>query len=183
MRFEKGQSRNPAGRPPGWRNQATIVAETMLQSEAEVIVRMAIDGAKEGDITAIRLCPERVFPRLRDRATLFDLPQINNAPEALDALTSIVEGLRGGELTAAEGCELSKLVDHYLRALEAKDFETRLKMLEAEPRRAAATQPMPRRRAVPRTRPPVPFPVINRKNRRNCTPMLRHETRDWRVAD
>jgi hypothetical protein len=125
MRFEKGQSRNPAGRPPGWRNQATIVAETMLQSEAEVIVRMAIDGAKEGDITAIRLCPERVFPRLRDRATLFDLPQINNAPEALDALTSIVEGLRGGELTAAEGCELSKLVDHYRRALEAKDFETR----------------------------------------------------------
>jgi hypothetical protein len=34
-----------------------------------------------------------VFRRLRDRATLFDLPQINNAPEALDALTSIVEGM------------------------------------------------------------------------------------------
>jgi hypothetical protein len=84
------------------------------------------------DVTAIRLCLERVFPRLRDRATLFDLPPINNAPEALDALTTIVEGVRGGELTAAEGCELSKLVDHYLRALEAKDFEPRLNMLEAQ---------------------------------------------------
>jgi hypothetical protein len=134
MRFEKGQSGNPAGRPPGSRNKATILAEAMFQGEAETIIRMAIDKAKEGDITAIRLCLERVFPRLRDRATLFDLPQINNAAEALDALTSILEGVRGGEITAAEGCELSKLVDHYLRALEAKDFEPRLDMLESSSR-------------------------------------------------
>jgi|GraSoiStandDraft_54_1057290.scaffolds.fasta_scaffold308297_1 Family of unknown function (DUF5681) len=132
MKFEKGQSGNPAGRPPGSRNKATILAEAMFQGEAETIIRMAIDKAKEGDITAIRLCLERVFPRLRDRATIFDLPPINGAPEALAALTSIVEGVRGGELTAAEGCELSKLVDHYVRALEAKDFEQRLEMLASE---------------------------------------------------
>jgi hypothetical protein len=135
MRFEKGQSGNPAGRPPGSRNKATILAETMFQGEAETIIRMAIDKAKEGDITAIRLCLDRVFPRLRDRATLFDLPPINNAREALEALTGIVAGVRAGEITAAEGCELSKLVDHYLRALEAKDFEPRLDMLEAAARR------------------------------------------------
>ena len=44
----------------------------------------------------------------------------------LDALTGIVAGVRDGEITAAEACELSKLVDHYLRVLEAKDFEQRL---------------------------------------------------------
>ncbi|MGZ5784260.1 MAG: DUF5681 domain-containing protein [Croceibacterium sp.] len=132
MTFVKGQSGNPAGRPPGSRNKATILAETIFESEAETIIRMAIDKAKEGDMTAIRLCLERVFPRLRDRATLFDLPPISNAPEALDALTGIVAGVRAGEITAAEGCELSKLVDHYLRALEAKDFEPRLNMLEGQ---------------------------------------------------
>ena len=132
MTFEKGQSGNPAGRPPGSRNKATILAETIFESEAEAIIRMAIDKAKEGDITAIRLCLERVFPRLKDRATVFDLPPINGAPEALAALTTIVAGVRGGDLTAAEGSDLSKLVDHYLRALEAKDFEQRLHVLEGE---------------------------------------------------
>src|ERR1700704_178532 len=132
MKFEKGQSGNPAGRPPGSRNKATILAEAMFQGEAETIIRMVIDKAKEGDMTAIRLCLERVFPRLRDRATMFDLPPINGAPEALAALTTIVAGGRGGELTAAEGSDLSKLVDHYLRALEAKDFEQRLHALQGE---------------------------------------------------
>jgi hypothetical protein len=133
MRFEKGQSGNPAGRPPGSRNKATILGESIFQGEAEAIIRKAIEKAMEGDMTAIRLCLERVFPRLRDRATMFDLPPINGAPEALAALTSIVAGVSGGELTAAEGSELSRLVDHYLRALEAKDFEQRLHKLAGEP--------------------------------------------------
>ena len=132
MTYEKGQSGNPAGRPPGSRNKATILGEAMFQGEAEAIIRAAIDKAKEGDVRAIRLCLERVFPRLRDRATVFDLPPINGAPEALAALTTIVAGVRGGELTAAEGSDLSKLVDHYLRALEAKDFEQRLHTLQGE---------------------------------------------------
>jgi Family of unknown function (DUF5681) len=135
MTFEKGQSGNPAGRPPGSRNKATILAESMFQGEAEAIIRLAIDKAKQGDMTAIRLCLERVFPRLRDRATLFDLPPINGAPEALAAMTTIVNGVRGGDLTAAEGSDLSKLVDHYLRALEAKDFEQRLEAMAAQPRK------------------------------------------------
>jgi hypothetical protein len=134
MRFEKGQSGNPAGRPPGTRNKATLLAEAMFQDEAEAIIRTAIGKAKEGDITAIRLCLDRVFPRQRDRATAFELPPIASAADALAALTTIVAGVSAGDLTAAEGSELSKLVDHYLRALEAKDFEQRLHELQSSPR-------------------------------------------------
>jgi hypothetical protein len=165
MRFEKGQSGNPAGRPPGSRNKATVLAETMFQGEAETIIRMAIDKAKEGDMMAIRLCLERVFPKLRDRATLFDLPPINNAREALDALTSIVEGVRGGEITAAEGCELSKLISLPAGArgqgLRAPAQHARSRIPEAwrQPRRCVLGRP-------PAHPPPVLFPVINRKNRR-----------------
>jgi len=69
---------------------------------------VAIDKAKEGDVRAIRLCLERVLQRLRDRATLFDLPPINGMPEALAALTAIVAGVSSGDLTAAEGSEPPK---------------------------------------------------------------------------
>jgi hypothetical protein len=48
-------------------------------------------------------------------------------------MTTIVAGVRVGELTAAEGSDLSKLVDHYLRALEAKDFEQQLRVMGAQP--------------------------------------------------
>jgi hypothetical protein len=133
------RSKRKSGRPPGSRNKATILAESIFESEAEAIIRMAIDKAREGDIMAIRLCLERVFPRLRDRATVFDLPPINGAPDALAALTSILEGVRAGELTAAEGCGLSKLVDHYVRALDAKDFEQRLDLLDSETRKGAGS--------------------------------------------
>ena len=132
MTFVKGESGNPAARPPGSRSKTTLLAEAMFQGEAETIIRIAIDKAKEGDMTAVRLCLDRVFPRLRDRATLFDLPPIKDAPSALAALTTIVAGVRSGDLTAAEASELSKLVDHYLRAVEAKDFEERLQELRAD---------------------------------------------------
>ena len=98
MTFVKGESGNPAGRPPGSRSKTTLLAEAMFRGEAETIIRIAIDKAKEGDMTAVRLCLDRVFPRLRDRATLFDLLPINDAPSALAALTTIVAGVRSGDL-------------------------------------------------------------------------------------
>jgi Family of unknown function (DUF5681) len=42
MPFQKGQSGNPAGRPPGRKNRSTIFAEALLEGEAEMIMRNAI---------------------------------------------------------------------------------------------------------------------------------------------
>ena len=58
MQFESGQS----GNPKGARNKATLAAEALLDGKAEAITRKAIDLAKAGDLTAIRLCLERIIP-------------------------------------------------------------------------------------------------------------------------
>jgi hypothetical protein len=39
MQFEKGQSGNPAGRRPGSKNRATLMAQALLEGEAEELLR------------------------------------------------------------------------------------------------------------------------------------------------
>src|SRR5258708_2313885 len=122
-------------RPAGRRARATRPPFSRKRSSrARPRTSSAWRSTRPGRATSRRsaLASNGVFPGLGDRATVFDLPPINGAADALAALTSIVAGVRAGEITAAEGCELSKLVDHYVRALEAKDFEPRLDLLESE---------------------------------------------------
>ena len=47
--FQPGQSGNPAGRPRGSRNKATIAAETLLDGEAQALSRKAVELALEGE--------------------------------------------------------------------------------------------------------------------------------------
>ena len=49
MPFEKGESGNPAGRPRGSRNRATLLMEGLLADDAEAIGRKAIAMTKQGD--------------------------------------------------------------------------------------------------------------------------------------
>jgi hypothetical protein len=67
MTHKPGQSGNPYGRPRGARNRATVVAERLLDGEADALTRKAIELAKEGDTTALRLCIERILPARKDR--------------------------------------------------------------------------------------------------------------------
>ena len=68
MKFLKGQSGNPAGRPRGARNRSTVLLQNLLEGEAEAITRKVIDLAKSGDMTAIKLCMDRLAPPRRSAA-------------------------------------------------------------------------------------------------------------------
>jgi Family of unknown function (DUF5681) len=70
-RFQPGQSGNPNGRPPGSRNKSTLAVEALLDGEAEVLTRKAIELAKAGDLVALRLCLDRVCPPRKDRPVNF----------------------------------------------------------------------------------------------------------------
>ena len=49
MPFEPGKSGNPAGRPVGSRNCATLAMDALIDGEADAITRKCIELAKEGD--------------------------------------------------------------------------------------------------------------------------------------
>src|SRR6266436_8989375 len=67
-RFVPGQSGNPAGKRPGTRNRASVLAEALLCGEAENIARVVIDKAVKGDAVAARFCLDRLSPRPGDSA-------------------------------------------------------------------------------------------------------------------
>lgn len=128
--FQKGRSGNPQGRPPGARNAATLAAEKLLDGEAEKITRRVIEQAMDGNMIAIRLCLERILPLRRDRPMNFAIPELNSAADTSKAIAAIASAVAHGELGVSEAAELSKLVENYVRAIEATDLEKRLLVLE-----------------------------------------------------
>jgi|SRR5271165_2804994 len=130
--FVKGQSGNPAGKPPGCRNRASRTAEALLDNEAEVLTRKVMEFALDGDPTAMRLCFERIVAPRRGRPVQLDLPPIANAADITAAMAAVTAAVVGGVITPAEGAEVAKVVDTYVRAIEASDFDRRLKALEAD---------------------------------------------------
>ena len=127
-----GVSGNPAGRPAGSRNKATIAAQALLDGEAEAVARKAIELAKEGQMAAVRLVMDRICPPRKDRPVSFALPKLEQASDAVAAASAIVDAVASGDLTPSEAAELSRVVGAYATTLEVADFDARLRRLEAE---------------------------------------------------
>jgi hypothetical protein len=134
MPFKKGQSGNPDGRAPGSRNKATLLIEQLLDDDARKITEKAIELAKAGESTALRLCLDRLAPPRKDRHIAFNLPKLERPEHAVLAAASIVEAVANAQLTPSEAAEMMKLVEGYTRILEAEDHEQRLRALERQPK-------------------------------------------------
>jgi hypothetical protein len=132
MPFQIGQSGNPAGRPRGARNKRTLALESIMEDESEVITRKAIEMAKGGHMTAIRLVIDRLAPACKERPIDFALPPLNTPADAVAAAAAIAAAVAAGDLTPSEAAQLSKLVHAYVLALEAHDFEQHLAKLETD---------------------------------------------------
>jgi hypothetical protein len=108
----------------------TLAAEALLDGEAEALTRKAIEMALSGDGAALRLCLERIVPARRERPVRFKLPPLRTAGDASTAVAAIIAGVATAEITPSEAAELAKLLEAYLKAIEANEFDQRLRALE-----------------------------------------------------
>jgi hypothetical protein len=125
-RFEPG---NP-GKPKGARHKTTLLAEKLMQADAEAIVNAVLASAKGGDMTAARIVLDRITPARRDNPVSFDLPKIESAADAVAAQSAILSAVASGEITPGEAAEVSKLIDGFVRTIELTEIDERLKRLE-----------------------------------------------------
>jgi hypothetical protein len=70
-------------------------------------------------------------PPRRERSVRFRLPALQSAADAAGAMAAITAGVAVGDLTPGEASELAKLVESYVKALEAGEFDLRLRAVEA----------------------------------------------------
>ena len=130
-KWKKGQSGNPAGKPPGSRHKVTLAVERLLDGEGEELTRKAIELAKEGDLTALKLCLERICPPRKSRPFSIDLPDVKTSEGVSLAQTSVVQAVGEGEITHEEGQVLSNILESRRKSIESEDHERRLYELES----------------------------------------------------
>jgi Family of unknown function (DUF5681) len=123
MQWQKGQSGNPAGRPHGSRNKATMLMQNLLEGEAEAIARKAIEMAKAGDMAAIRVCMDRLAPARRGAAISCELPPVETSGGAVAAVAAIIAAVAAGDVTPAEAASLARVIDRYMFARSLAELE------------------------------------------------------------
>lgn len=129
-RFAKGQSGNPKGKPKGARHKTTILAEKLMEDEAEAVVRAVIDKAKDGDMTAARIVVDRIAPVRKGRPINLALPKVETADDVASAMATIVGAMAEGKITPEEATVAASVLEARRRAIETTDFERRLSEIE-----------------------------------------------------
>jgi hypothetical protein len=101
--FIKGSSGNPAGKPKGARNKHAMLIDNMLESDTEELTRKVIEMAKGGDMTAMRICMDRLLPPLKSTSPKIHLdidPPTNMTDLVKAFLAATVEGQLAPDLCA-----------------------------------------------------------------------------------
>lgn len=128
--FPKGKSGNRSGRPPGSRNRGTVLIELLLEGQAEQLTKKAIDLALGGDVTALRLCMERLYPPRKDRPIHLVLPLVETVQQIPQAMARVFAAISEGEITPTEGEVLSNVLLAHKTALETADLGRRMDEVE-----------------------------------------------------
>jgi hypothetical protein len=125
---------NP-GRPKGARHKTTLAIEALLEGQAEKLTEKAIQMALGGDVTAMRLCLDRLAPPPKDRPIQIAMPRLAGLQDMTImtiATAAVVDAVTSGTITPSEGEAIAKLIEVHRRAVELVDIEARLARLEQQ---------------------------------------------------
>jgi hypothetical protein len=118
------------GRPPGSRNQKTLLIEGLLDENSESLLNKALNLAQQGNIPMLRLLLDRVLPRPKDAAVSMGLLPLRTPEELLQAQEGVMQELELGQLTPNQAEQIFSLIEARRRVLETQELAQRVRALE-----------------------------------------------------
>lgn len=123
MTFQPGQSGNLNGRPKGIIDKRAEL-RGLLEPHAKDIIEKLVSLAKVGDPTALRLCIERLLPRIKpDDGINFPLPEgaIDTGENMLQIANNLTTAVTLGHMTLDEAEKLNEFLRRQRYLIEAAE--------------------------------------------------------------
>ncbi|HZJ95249.1 MAG TPA: DUF5681 domain-containing protein [Thiopseudomonas sp.] len=125
--FAKGKSGNPAGRPRGALGKATRWREA-LEPHGDDLFKVAVEHALGGDMTALKLCLERISPPVKPNS---DPVEFALHGETLsEKAESVLQAIADGVIDVDSGRKLIGAISDLGKIIEITELEKRLAQLE-----------------------------------------------------
>lgn len=127
MTFQPGQSGNPNGRPKGIIDKRIELRE-LLQSHAKDLIEKLIEDAKDGEPSALRLCIERLLPRIKpENGINFQLPEggIETGDNMQQITNGITDAVASGQMTIDEAEKFNEFLKRQRWNLEEAERKKR----------------------------------------------------------
>lgn len=127
MQFKPGESGNPEGRPKGSLNKRTQLVR-LLEPRAEELVNKMVELALGGDSNALRLCIERLIPKVNSGAINASMPEldINKAGSSIEIITEVMRQMLNGDITPEQGKAVINLIEDFRGMLDSRNSPFRL---------------------------------------------------------
>jgi len=127
--FQKGQSGNPNGRPKGKLSQSTELAKNLLAENSESLIQKLIELALDGDMTALKICIDRICPPLKAQSQAVDI-DYNKNQSLTQTAKQILEQVTQGNIPPDVGTQLINSIITITRTKDIEEIQQRIEAIE-----------------------------------------------------
>jgi len=117
------------GRPRGSRNKTTLLAQELLDSYAEPLVRKCLHMALQADPKAMQLCMDRILPARRDLPVKIGKLPMSTAAELSKVSEMVLQKVASGQITVTQGLGFSELIENRRGTIETVEVDARVRAL------------------------------------------------------
>lgn len=110
------------------RNSSSL--EAMLYDAAPDLMQALIQRAKDGDVRALSLCMDRIYPVIRDRRLRLKIGEIRTPKDLCTALDSLIQSMADGDIAPSEALTVTGTLKAMAEAFHAGDIAERLDAIE-----------------------------------------------------